>query len=186
MPSVNGQVLSAAALHASMSISSFAPAARMFGWLASTASAGSFCLFSENGVVGLPLVTRTPPATPALAGIDAAMATASTAGTTASLIALIHIPLFFQPDGTPNDCGERVPGLSIQPQHRLQSAVEARLRDQLADGEQDPGRVGLAARGPVADREGLAGQAEDHLLVGDHAGKPDRVDGHAALLPTSG
>ena len=114
MPSVNGQVLSAAALHASMSISSFAPAARMFGWLASTASAGSFCLFSENGVVGLPLVTRTPPATPALAGIDAAMATASTAGTTASLIALIHIPLFFQPDA---DCGSMIAPVLQQSEH---------------------------------------------------------------------
>ena len=38
-----------------MSMLSFAPATRMFGWFASTASAGSFCLFCENGVVGLPV-----------------------------------------------------------------------------------------------------------------------------------
>ena len=41
-----------------MSISSFDPAARMFGWFASTAKAGSFCLFCENGVGGLPTLTR--------------------------------------------------------------------------------------------------------------------------------
>src|SRR5690348_9668227 len=41
-----------------MSISSLAPATRMFGWFASTASAGSFCLFCENGEGGLPTVTR--------------------------------------------------------------------------------------------------------------------------------
>ena len=36
---------------------SFEPATRMYGWSASIASAGSFCLFCENGVVGLPVVT---------------------------------------------------------------------------------------------------------------------------------
>src|SRR5712692_1820308 len=41
-----------------MSMLSFAPAARTLGWLASTASAGSFCLFCENGVDGLPAETR--------------------------------------------------------------------------------------------------------------------------------
>jgi hypothetical protein len=56
-PGVNGHVLSVPALHASMLTSSFDPAARIFGWFASTASAGSFCLFCENGVDGLPTVT---------------------------------------------------------------------------------------------------------------------------------
>jgi hypothetical protein len=56
-PLVNGQVVGSPALHASSSILSFEPATRIFGWLASTAIAGSFCLFCENGVVGLPLVT---------------------------------------------------------------------------------------------------------------------------------
>src|SRR5436190_12125520 len=37
---------------------SFAPAARMFGWFASIATAGSFCLFCESGLVGLPMLTR--------------------------------------------------------------------------------------------------------------------------------
>src|SRR6266511_1479946 len=58
MPGVKGQVLSVPALHASMSMLSFDPAARTAGWLASTASAGSFCLFCENGVDGLPTETR--------------------------------------------------------------------------------------------------------------------------------
>src|SRR5919197_5899083 len=57
-PGVKGQVVSSPALQASMSISSLAPAARTFGWFASTASAGSFCLFCANGVVGLLSVTN--------------------------------------------------------------------------------------------------------------------------------
>src|SRR3954452_19333585 len=40
-----------------MSISSFAPATRTVGWLASLAIAGSFCLFCENGLGGVPVVT---------------------------------------------------------------------------------------------------------------------------------
>src|SRR5215216_2415441 len=60
-PGVNGQVVSSPALHASMSISSLAPAARMLGWAWSTATAGSFCLFWENGLVGLPTDTRVSP-----------------------------------------------------------------------------------------------------------------------------
>src|SRR6266566_6135212 len=56
-PGVNGQVVGFPALQASRSISSFEPAARIVGLLASTASAGSFCLFWANGEVGLPTVT---------------------------------------------------------------------------------------------------------------------------------
>src|SRR3954447_26683704 len=58
-PSVNGQSVSGPALQASMSISSFAPAALYAGLLGSTATAGSFCLFWENGngAYGLPVVT---------------------------------------------------------------------------------------------------------------------------------
>jgi hypothetical protein len=41
-----------------MSILSLAPAASTVGCLASIATAGSFCLFCENGDVGLPTVTR--------------------------------------------------------------------------------------------------------------------------------
>src|SRR5204862_3937865 len=57
-PGVKGQSVLLPALHASISIRSFGPATSTFGWLASTAIAGSFCLFRENGVVGLPTLTR--------------------------------------------------------------------------------------------------------------------------------
>src|SRR5437867_6927095 len=40
---------------------SLAPAASTFGLCASTASAGSFCLFCENGDGGLPTLTRVSP-----------------------------------------------------------------------------------------------------------------------------
>src|SRR5438874_10675390 len=74
-PGVNGHELSVPALHASMSTSSLAPAASTLGWLASTARAGSFCLFCENGPVGLPTVTRVS-ADPALAPIEPAISPA--------------------------------------------------------------------------------------------------------------
>jgi len=57
-PFVNGHVVSSPELHASMSMLSFAPAARTAGWFASIATDGSFCLFSENGDTGLPVLTR--------------------------------------------------------------------------------------------------------------------------------
>jgi hypothetical protein len=61
-PGVNGQGDSSVAKivvpHGAMSISSFAPAARMLGLEASIATAGSFCLFCGNVVSGLPTVTR--------------------------------------------------------------------------------------------------------------------------------
>jgi hypothetical protein len=60
-PGVKGQVVSLPALQASMSISSFEPAARIFGWFASTAKAGSFCLFCEKGLAGLPTLTSVSP-----------------------------------------------------------------------------------------------------------------------------
>ena len=40
-----------------MSMLSLEPAASTSGWLASIATAGSFCLFAENGELGLPTVT---------------------------------------------------------------------------------------------------------------------------------
>ena len=58
-------------LHACSSISSFEPATMMLLWLASTATVGSFCLFCENGNVGLALVTftETPAAAWAASGL---------------------------------------------------------------------------------------------------------------------
>src|SRR6478609_6670054 len=70
-PGVNGHVLSVPALHASMSISSLEPATSTLGCSASIATAGSFCLFCENGVNGLPTVTR-------LSGLNAAAVPAPT------------------------------------------------------------------------------------------------------------
>src|SRR3954447_14617662 len=61
MPGVNGHVVGSPAAHVSMSMLSLDPAARMLGWCASTATAGSFCLFCENGPVGLPTVTSESP-----------------------------------------------------------------------------------------------------------------------------
>src|SRR5437868_6007691 len=57
-PNVNGHVTSLRLLHASRSISSFAPAATMFGAAGLIATAGSFCLFCGNGVPMFPTVTR--------------------------------------------------------------------------------------------------------------------------------
>ena len=57
-PELNGQLFGSPAAQVSMSISSFAPAASTFGCAGSMATAGSFCLFCENGVLGLPTVTR--------------------------------------------------------------------------------------------------------------------------------
>src|SRR2546427_10664526 len=53
-PCVNGQLLP---LQPCSSISSLLPATSTPGAWASTAMAGSFCLFCEKGVGGLPLVT---------------------------------------------------------------------------------------------------------------------------------
>ena len=75
---MNGQVVSARLLQASMSTSSFAPAAAMFGLAGLTATAGSFCLFCENGVGGLPLLTcvsADPATAPAVAATSPVTAT---------------------------------------------------------------------------------------------------------------
>jgi hypothetical protein len=61
-PSVNGHVVGSPALHASMSMLSLEPATTTDGSWASIATAGSFCLFCENGAVGLPTVTSVPAA----------------------------------------------------------------------------------------------------------------------------
>src|SRR5205085_4536985 len=53
-----------------MSMFSLTPATTTLGWLASIATAGSFCLFCENGPGGLPLVTRASPGA-AIAGVAA-------------------------------------------------------------------------------------------------------------------
>src|SRR4029453_9383661 len=79
MPGVNGHVLSSRLLHASMSISSLAPAAAMLGSAGFTATAGSFCLFCGNGVDGLPIVTNVSSAFGVAAATPTTSATALTA-----------------------------------------------------------------------------------------------------------
>src|SRR5438876_7288812 len=61
-----------------MSMLSFDPATRTFGWFASTASAGSFCLFCENGVGGLPTFTNVSELTAPPAGTAPAATRATT------------------------------------------------------------------------------------------------------------
>ena len=77
-----------------MSISWFAPAATTFGWWALTATAGSFCLFSANGVVGLPFVTRTSPLA-ALTGMVGITNTAAIAARSNRDMRLIQGPPFW-------------------------------------------------------------------------------------------
>jgi hypothetical protein len=69
---VNGHVVGSPAAHDSSSISSLAPATTTPGSWASIATAGSFCLFCENGVDGLPTDTS-------VSGGGAATATAAPA-----------------------------------------------------------------------------------------------------------
>ena len=87
MPGVNGHVLSFRLLHASRSISSFTPAAAMLRSAGLTATAGSFCLFCGNGVVGLPTVIRVS----APFGVAAATPTTSASALTASAVAAINL-----------------------------------------------------------------------------------------------
>src|SRR3954471_19674594 len=76
IPVVNGHVVSLRLLHASRSISSLEPAATMSGTNGLTATAGSFCLFCEDGDGGLPLVTRVSSVVAVAPAIPTANATA--------------------------------------------------------------------------------------------------------------
>src|SRR5919108_6218724 len=73
-PGVNGQVVGSPALQASMSMLSFGPAASTSSLLASIAIAGSFCLFCENGVDGLPTETSRSPGAATAPGTASASA----------------------------------------------------------------------------------------------------------------
>jgi hypothetical protein len=76
-PAVNGQVVGSPALQASMSMLSLDPAASTSSWFASIATAGSFCLFCENGLGGLPTETSRSPGTPTALGTASASAAAT-------------------------------------------------------------------------------------------------------------
>src|SRR3954454_22432613 len=93
-PAVNGQVFGAPAAQDSSSISSFEPAATTFGLLGSIATAGSFCLFCENGVGGLPTETSTSVggAAEATATPVKAAAAAAAASSTKYVLGLAIVP----------------------------------------------------------------------------------------------
>src|SRR5215831_5625787 len=87
-----------------MSISSFEPATTMLLWWASTATAGSFCLFCENGNVGLALVTFTEPSAAAWAAsgpltITRAAADPSTSSTFKGFLMTLSLPPLSAPPG---------------------------------------------------------------------------------------
>jgi hypothetical protein len=72
-----------------MSTSSLAPAATTLGLWASTATAGSFCLFCENGVDGLPIDTSASGGGgTAVAGAVLVRATANAAAAVATMAVL--------------------------------------------------------------------------------------------------
>src|SRR5215218_608377 len=93
-PSVNGQSVSGPALQASMSMLSLAPATTTSGWFASIATAGSFCLFCENGPGGLPTDTSVSLPCTAKAGraTSAAHNTASPAAPKSTFRRMIPFP----------------------------------------------------------------------------------------------
>jgi hypothetical protein len=127
-PGVNGQVVSSPALHASMSISSLAPAAKMLGWAWSTATAGSFCLFWENGLEGLPTDTRVSP--PWVAEATAGMTRAATKATNpATMMCRPNrmAPLPRGPAG-PTDVPASHPKTTPQGRSQLRPALPARTR----------------------------------------------------------
>src|SRR5580765_2504200 len=93
MPGVNGHVVSSPALHASSSMLSFAPAARTSGCAASIARAGSFCLFCENGVALLPVVTSVSGSNASANGTSTSAATIAPSTTGPAGILLISCPL---------------------------------------------------------------------------------------------
>src|SRR4029079_12297821 len=74
---VNGHVVGSPAAQLSMSMLSFAPAARTFVCDASTATAGSFCLLAENGAGGLPTLMSVSPWADAVEAGPIAAATTS-------------------------------------------------------------------------------------------------------------
>src|SRR5438067_6951047 len=88
-----------------MSMLSFEPATRTFGWFASTASAGSFCLFCENGVTGLPTVTSASGLT--------APATAVTTSMTAPIESTARRMFFISPPFENREANTTATGLSF-------------------------------------------------------------------------
>src|SRR6266508_6359525 len=143
-PSVKGQVLSVPALQASRSMLSFAPAARTPGWLASIATAGSFCLLGENGDTGLPTVTR-------VSALNARALPPCTA-TTATTARMSRARTGFR---IPPPCGRRRRGRAHASQDRA-SGLPIRASGALGDEAAPAGRPpGPSAAGAAAEPHGL-------------------------------
>src|SRR5262249_26203515 len=90
----------------------FEPAAKILLWLASTATVGSFCLFCENGDLGLALVTFTDPSAAAWAAskppaITKAAADPSTISTLKGLFTTLSFPAISQDSGTRRSCSRQ-------------------------------------------------------------------------------
>src|SRR5919198_5464686 len=103
---VNGHVLSVPALQASMSMLSLSPAATSHVRVGSIATAGSFCLFCENTLSLLPMVTSVSPPWVALAGI----ACNARSGPTSARPRTPAIRLDLLMSTLPSDGGSVVPG----------------------------------------------------------------------------
>src|SRR5258707_7084420 len=127
MPGVKGHGLEGNwLLHACSSISSFEPATTMLLLLASTAMAGSFCLFCENGNVGLALVTFTELSAVAWAAsgpltITKAAADPSTSSTLKGFLMTLSLPAALRDQAYPAFMQARAlpPGLEVVTARRL-------------------------------------------------------------------
>ena len=104
-PGVNGQVRSSPALHASMSMLSLAPAARIDGLTGLTASPGSFCLFCEKSESLLPTVTSVEP--PGVSGAAVANPWTRTVASAARVAAASLLVRMTLPDGEEIDSARR-------------------------------------------------------------------------------
>src|SRR4051812_50025668 len=112
---VNGHVSSSAALQASMSMLSLAPAATTFGWFASIATVGSFCLFCENGLGGLPEETSvSPPVAAATATIARAASTTAARPQKPFLIWTSHVRESGPPTVHPPAPGANSPAAGVE------------------------------------------------------------------------
>src|SRR5260370_39825840 len=96
-----------------MSMLSLAPATTTDGWLASIATAGSFCLFCENGDTGLPTVTSVPVAGGSVTGSATAVpAIASTMNNDVPAAANLSVRIGPHPPAL-SCAGPCVPALSV-------------------------------------------------------------------------
>src|SRR5213592_2480541 len=167
---VNGQVLSSRLLHASRSISSFTPAAAIDGAIGLTATAGSFCLFCANVVVGLAFVTSVSDPYGVAAASPATTPTARATAAAVTMSLLMCLPLFFRlRSRRDSNCDV----------HSIDGLPTVRLREPRT-GEVLPGvrsTAGSADRGSRGAQDGDGRLLRRHRL--DVAGRVGRSGGAA-------